>query len=412
MKKESYLNPNQTYDIVLKIGSEDLTSDLIAFKIITSIDLPYQSFELSFYLDPNDIITKKIYGQTPIKVTINLLAEDNFPTESTEFELMYLESDMQLTTTIIDPVTSGKQKDRMAITIKAVARQPYITMNTYVNSIYKASTLQAAIEDLIKQSGATLKYDTNKMNEEVIDQILVPPTTLYNNLKYLNETFGLFNGLTSVHCSYDNTVYVKNLTNKMLQAQTFTIYQLSLDGDNTTIIKKCNDGKHYYTIRDIKSKYEGNTVFALLAPEIIYVVKPRDRLDQKISINLEDFTKKYGLISKNDEIFFDKTAIKTDTRKTVKKDHTGYELTESFINSNMSKGICNITDMTTVIERNIKILNLMNVGESVEFTSSSTNTSEVSGRFILRASEIKFNRLKDWETSAILALIRTNRSLT
>lgn len=410
-KETQYYSSNMTFNLILKIGKIDLTPDLMEFSIISSLALPYQSFIVKLFLDPNDIITEKIYGQIPIDVTINLLGTEPFPMESIKFELMYLDSDVNL--------LEGKgnsdlgEKERIPITIHAVARDAYKTMNTFVNNIYQGSNLQSAILDLVKKAGATLKFDKMGQNIEVIDQILVPPTTLYKNLEYINRTFGLFNGIPAIYCSHDNVVHIKNLTNKMKQAQALTIYQFSTDTKDTIkIIEKCNDGIHYYTLQQLNTKYGGNSVFAFLAPTLVYVVKPNDRLEQKIQIDLEQFTKKYGLISKNDKIFFDKSAMK-DTRKTVLKDHTGYNLSQTFINANRSKSISNITDLTLSVERSIKILNLMSVGESVEITAvKSTTTSEVTGRYILNTSEIKFNKLKDWEASAVLSLMRSNRTLT
>ncbi len=409
-EKSRYWSPSRTYELVLKIGNVDLTPDLMEFTIITSIDLPYQTFILKFFLDPNDIIVQKIYGQHPIKVTVNLLATEQYPLESTEFELMYLTSDMQMIEEVQIP--DKVQKERIPITISAVARKAYKTMNTYVNNIYQGNTVKSAIDDLITKTEATVKYDTNNQNARKIDQILVPPSTLYKNLHYINRTFGIFEGLPAFYCSYDNVVYIKNLTNKMKQAQTFTVYQLAMDVNNEKVFEKCNDGKHYYTIRDINTNYHGNSVFAFLAPQMIYVVKPRDRLEQMLTIDLETFTKTYGLISKSDQIFFDKSAITSDTRKTIYKDQTGYELTQTFINANDSKKISNISDMSIVIERSIKILNLMSVGESVEVTSPSVDSNQLAGRYILKTSEIRFNKVKDWETSAVIFLIRSNRTLT
>ena len=411
MTEESrYWSPSRTFELILKIGKLDLTPDLIEFSIITSIDLPYQTFSLRFFLDPDTMIAEKIYGQTPINVTVNLLATEQYPLETTKFELMYLASDMQLGEDTQQPDVT--QRTRVPVTINAVSRDAYTSMNTFVNSIHQATTVKTAIESLVGETGASVKYDTSGQNPETIDQILVPPSTLYKNLHYINRTFGIFDGLPAFYCDYDNIVHIKNLTNKMRQAQALTIYQLAMDADNTAIFDKCNDGKHFYTMRPVTTAYEGNSVFAYLAPQMIYVVKPGDRLEQRLTIDLLDFTKNYGLISKNDEIYFDKSAITTDKRKTVHKDHTGYETTETFIHSNDSKKISGITDVTIVVEQSIKILNLMAVGESVELTYPSVESSQIAGRYILKTSEIKFNKIKDWETSAVLSLIRSNRTLT
>jgi hypothetical protein len=202
------------------------------------------------------------------------------------------------------------------------------------------------------------------------------------------------------------------MTNKMRQAQTFTLYQLATDSDNTETIDKCNDGKHFYTTMPLSTKYEGNSVFALLAPTQIYVVKPRDRLFQNIQVNLEEFARTKGLIDKNKTIFFDKQALKTDTRVSIHKDHTGYEVDSSFINANMSTKIMNVTQLNASVERSLKILNLMNVGECVLVTSKTNEQDRLAGKYILRTSEIRFNKSKDWESSAVMNQIRTNRMIT
>lgn len=408
-KQNTFWSSSRTYEISLMIGDINLTSDLVEFTIITSIDLPYQTFLLKLFLDPRDVIIQKIYGQTPMKVVINLLSTAEYPLERVEFDLMYLESDMATPDAIM--LQKNVQQERTAININAVSRKAYQTMNTHVNDIFHATTIKSAISDLVKSTGASISYDNNNQNTEIIDQIIIPPSTLYKNLHYINRTFGAFDGYSIFYCSYENMVYVKNLSNKMKQSQTITIYQLALDSNNDDIIKQCNDGIHYYTQQKINSNYKGNSVFAFHAPQGIYIVKPRDRLYQNIEVNLEKFTAKYGLITKSDEIFYDKTTLTPDKRKTIYKDHSGYELSQSFINANNSKSISDISNLTIKVENNIKILKLMNVGESVEITTGTAETSKITGRYILKTSEIKFNKLKDWEGSAVLFLIRSNRNL-
>ena len=406
-QKSKYWSPSRTFDITVKIGKIDLSSDLMEFKIITSIDLPYQTFILKLFIDTDDIILEKIYGQTPIKVTINLLETEQIPMETVTFELLYLSSDMNLSE--ISNNSIGMEKTRTPITITTVARQPYKTMNTYVNSIYKGKKIDYVITDLITKIKGKIKYDNNGRNKELIDQVMIPPSTLYKNLKYINKTFGIFEGLPSFTCSHDNIINIKNLTNKMKQKQTFTLYQLSMDSDNTKIINRCNDGKHYYTIREVTTNYEGNSVFAFLSPNLVHITKPRDRLSHNIQTDLESFIQSYGIMSKSKKIFFDKLLLNKDYRTTVYARDTGYELTKTFINSNLSKNVSEITEVSVIVERNIKIMNLMNVGESVEFNTQGVDSSQIAGRYILKTSEIRFNKIKDWESSAVIALIRSNR---
>ena len=405
-----YWTPNRTYEFVLKVGKKDITNDVHKITILTSLDVPYQTFIIDLILDANDLILDEIYGQTPLKLTSNLLATDTFPLESIDFELMYLSSDMPLTTKV--ELAEGKQKDRVPISIIAVARKAYKTMNTFVNEVRQGQKIIDTIQSIVSQTGATLKIDTGGQNVTVIDQLLVPPSTLYKSLKYINRTFGIFDGMPAIYCSHDNVVHIKNLTHKMKGSQAFTIYQLGINVDNTETIKKCSDGKNFYTIRDIDTTYKGNSIFATLAPQMLFITKPSDRLNLQIAVDLETFCQNYGLISKSKKIFFDKTAITKDSRISVFKDHTGYELSSSFINANISKNIGHITETSVALEQSLRILNLMKIGESVEVISATAETNPISGRYILKRSELSFSKMKDWSSTALLTLMRTNRTST
>lgn len=406
--KSRYWEPSRTYEFALKVGKKDITNDVYKLTILTSIDVPYQTFIIELLIDANDLILEEIYGQKPISLTSTLLATEAYPQETIEFELMYLSSEMPLDIKV--DVAEGKQKDRVPIKIVTVSRKAYKTMNTFVNEIMQAKTISNIIQTLVSKTDATLKIDSYGQNKSIIDQVLIPPSTLYKTLEYINRTFGIFDGMPAIFCSHDNTVYVKNLTRKMKDSQAFTVYQLGLNTNNDNTIKKCSDGKNFYTIRDIDTSYKGNSVFAVLAPKMKFVVKPRDRLSHNIDINLESFSQDHGLISKSNKIFYDKSAISDKSRITVYKDHTGYDLTKTFINSNISKNVGHITESYVALEQSLRILNLMNVGESVELISSTAETTKVTGRHILRRSELSFSKSRDWSATALLTLIRTNRT--
>ena len=410
-----YWSPNRTYEFELKIGKIDLTHELYSLTILTSIDLPYQTFLLQLFLDPKDIILDEIYGQKLLKLTSRLYGTSpSIVLEEINFELMYLSSDMPIEITPMNSQSqpNNMQKDRSTVTFTCVARYAYMTMSTLVNSAHQGKKISTVIADMIDSVGATLNYDSQGENPEVIDQVLIPPSTLYKNLRYVNRTFGIYDGMAAIYCSHDNIVNIKNLTKKMQKSDQFIIYQLPTDTDNTEIIESCNDGKRFYTTENMHTKYKGNSAFAYLAPRMRYVVKPKDRLFAPIDIVLESFAQKYGLISKSNNIFYDNKALPTETRVSLHKDHTGYELTESFINAKLSRNICAITELLVNVQQSMKILNLMNVGETVKIDTKIVDTRDFTGLYILRASQINFVKETDWQSSANLFLIRTNRSIT
>ncbi|MBY9000802.1 MAG: hypothetical protein KGD64_07815, partial [Candidatus Heimdallarchaeota archaeon] len=305
------------------------------------------------------------------------------------------------------------QKDvqRASITVTAVSRKAFTTMSTYVNDVFENSTLDTIISNLVSKAKGQLKQDSVGKNTEKIDQIIVPPTTLYQALKYLNRTFGIFDGWLALWCTHDNKVYLKNLTSKMKSSYLFSIYQFATNVDNDELISTL-DEEIYYTMYDVKTSYSGNAKFVVYAPTMKHIVKPKDKLSQTIEINLESFCKTYGLISHKNKIFFDSVAISASKRKRVYKDHTGYEVNNSFINANMAEEIGDLSEIEVKLEHFLKLKNLMNVGEAVTFISKIDDYKDLTGVYILRSSQLNFMKAKDWESSADLKLIRTNRIIS
>jgi hypothetical protein len=405
-----FWSPSRTYEFEVRIADRDLTPDLYKVSILTSVDLPYQTFVLEFFLDKNDLILEKIYGQQEIQLTAKLFGTaPNIVTDQIVFSLMYLAGDLPLTPQ--NTIQTDTDVNRSPIQITAVSRKAFTTMATYVNDVFENTTVDSVVSSLVSKAKGTLKQDSVGRNAEILDQVLVPPTTLYQAIKYLNRTFGVFNGWLAFWCSHDNNVYLKNLTSKMRSSYLFTIYQFASNVDNTQIIQALDDNV-YYTIYDVNTKYSGNTKFAVYAPTMKHIVKPKDKLSQTIQLDLESFCETYGLISQKNKIFFDKTALSTTNRQRVYKDHTGYENNQSFINANMAEEIGDLTEIKIRLEQNLKLKNLMNVGEAITFISKIDDYQELTGAYILRATQLNFTKGKDWESSADLRLIRTNRIIS
>jgi len=405
-----YWSPSRTYEFELKIGNRDLTPDLYKLTVVTGIDFPYQTFQLELFLDPSDIILEKIYGQQEIKLVSTFFATaPNIPNDVIEFDLMYLSGDLNLQ--IQNTIQDKQDVKRVPISFTAVPRDAFKIMSNYVNDVYENASVAYVVEDLVRKSKGIVQYDNVGRNLTITDQIIVPPTTLYQAIKHLNRTFGLFDGWLGLWCAYDRKLYLKNLSSKMKSSNLFTVYQFASNVDNSEIIQKL-DEKTYYTTQPIQTSYNGNTKFAIYAPTMKHIVKPKDKLSYTIELNLESFSKDYGIISKKNKIFFDNLAINSSNRKRIYKDHTGYENTQSFINANMAEEIGDLTELEIKLERFLKLKSLMNVGESVKFVSKIDDYKDLTGDYIMRGSQLNFTKAKDWESSAILKLIRTNRIIS
>ena len=411
--------PTRTYDFEVKIGKEDYSPDLYAINLITSIESPYQVFQLDLFLDPHDIITQQIYGQTPIKLTVRFLGPanvGNVELERIQFDLMPIDTKFTIPQYEIintEEVNVGQMKDRRIFRITTVPRKPYSLMNQIVNGTYYGSRVSAIIREIFDENfpGSTIRYDTIGKNSEVLQQVLVPPTTFYEAIRYLNRTFGLFDGICAVHCDYNNVLHIMNLTSRIKLAHALTLWHLASNVDSKDVLEsEEKDNTIYYTYQEIVTGYSGNAAFSAMGPTNRFIISPRDTLTATISLDLETFASQYGLISKGKSFYYDKEAISSVDRITYHKDHTGYDLTQSFINANLGKRLSEMATLTADISKYMYIEPLLKVGHSVQVHSKVTEMKELVGKYILKASEVAFLRTQDWNSGARLYLIRTNRT--
>lgn len=412
-EKSRYFIPGRSYDFQLKIKGEDYTQDLTRVRIASSLAASYQAIVLDLFLDPNDVILGKIYGQEPIKLTVRLLEQDGNIHEQVDFELMNIKQESELPMKV--QASEGIQKDRAPISLVTVPRDPFKTMATIVNDVFIAKTVRQVIQELVAQAkGATLRYDTEGENTVVIDQVIIPPTTLSRSIAYLDGKFGLYDGPSNQgFAKYNNQIEIGNLSARMNKAPVFNVYQLALSGETKDIVSKCVDGKNFYTYDTIQNSYSGNTRFSVFAKNLRHIVKPSDTLFYEIQQDLASVCADYGLISKSPNtrkasIYID-SVLENRTKFYI--DSVGYEKTSTFANTMVSRFIADLSTISINLERNLPILNLMSVGQPVKFDTRVLEFADLTGKYILRSSDLLFNREGEWQATANIVLMRTNKTI-
>jgi len=416
-EKKRVYTPGRLYDIQVKIKDLDYSSDMVNVTVSSSLSTAYLVITLTISIDPNDIIVEELFGGDPIKLGITLLREDKSGPR-TDIELMYVSSSFDLT--MKDKYSKMTQKDRVPLNIITVARTPYQLMNTLVNKVFIGKTLKDVIQTLGSDVGATIEYDTTKQNTTIIPQLCIPPTTLYKIIKehsrntnnvfdgYLDQRFGLFKGTAGVFCGVDNKIYIKNLTSKLQKDQTFTIYELSvLDDENELkrILQESTKGNTFYTYTNIQTDYSGNAKFAKLATELKHIVRPNDTITTTLTQELKSIAKEFGLQYKGNNLFIDKMSKRTR----YYNEDTGFDKDPNLFNARFGRSVSDAATISIDIERNLPVLNLLNVGECVKFKPKTIEYQDLEGKYILWSSQINFENHGDWETTATVNLIRTNK---
>ena len=421
-EKERVFTPNKTYDLQVKVKDLDYTNDMISVVFSSSLSTAYQVVTLTFNIDPNEVIVEDLFGKDPIKLNITLLREQQYPGPRIDIELMYISSSFQLTQK--DEMSTQFQKDRTILTIITVVRQAYTIMNTLVNRVFIGTDLSSIISSLASDVGTTIDYATDGQNTEAIDQVCIPPTTLYKVIKehtrndpdvfdgYLDQRFGLFDGVPGVFCQYDGKVYVKNLTANLKKSQTFTVYELAHTKDQKMlerIMDEAMDGKTFYTYDTIETDYAGNAKFAKLGTSLKHLVRPSDTLTATISQELETVAKDYSLLFQGQtsapRLYIDSAVNRTR----YYNEDSGFNEIETIFNSRYARTIADLSTISINLERNLPVLSLIEVGECVKFKPMTIEYSDFEGKYILWSSQINFVRPGDWETTATINLVRTNK---
>jgi hypothetical protein len=404
------------------VGKVDLTNDLVQMSIVSSVEIPYKTYILDFFLDPDDMVLEKIYGQTPINIVIKVFGtSENIPHEIIQTNLMALGSKYDLL--VKDSQPQIPDKIRSATRIRAISVEGYSTMTSFVNGVYLESNLRTIVTDLVTQAGGNLTYDTEGENKTPYDQIIVPPAPLYKALKYLDRTFGFFNGLAGIYSSSTQIsrksnsavlavikpeVYIRNMTVERKRSN-LTITQLSADNKDQEKLFDIFDGKTFYTHMPVETEYTGNTIFSMYGNKMKHVVKPKDELFRTIELDTEEFAKEYGITTRKDRSIFHSNKGQSQ-RTSFFKDHTGYNEVESHIRAIHSKFFAQMSVLKVHLEKWLILERLMDVGRGIVFRSNIQDVRDLTGNYVMKFSLVHFIRAeRDWECGVSLHLIRTNR---
>jgi len=416
----------KTYEVKVRIKDLDYTNDIVGVTIISTLASAYQMVDVSLFLDPADVILNELFGGESIKLSVFLLREiAGYAEKIFDMDLIFLSSDF----TFAERAQKSEEKswDRTIVTVHTIPKDPYKSMTTLVNDVFIGQNLNSIISGLASKVGlASVQYDTEGQNTIPVDQVCIPPTTFYKIIKeatvgaadtfdgFLDQRFGLFDGVAGVFCDYKNNLYIKNLTNRIKMAQTLTIYQLASmqDGDNKSeferIIAEMADGNVYYTNDVLESDYFANAKFGTISTNLNHIVKPANKLYAIINQDLEDIAKKYSLIytAQGSPDFFIDPAI---GRTRYLNEDTGNEEEQTIFNSKLSKSLADLSTIEMNIERHIELNPVMSVGDCVKFKPLTVDYQKFEGKYILFRSQIELVRKNNWMATANLVLIRSNK---
>jgi hypothetical protein len=149
-------------------------------------------------------------------------------------------------------------------------------------------------------------------------------------------------------------------------------------------------------------------MFGALGPSMKYFIRPFDSLYEFKDENIEDLTTKKGLnnTSKNDFISDDTLKLRK-----VMYDLNGAFQSDTAYNNQVLKDTANLSRLSLVIDKDISLKKILNIGAAVKFDTKAVQHVDLTGMYIMSGTEIMLNKGHAWSGSANIVLIRTNKVL-
>ena len=408
----------KNYYLEFRIGKADLTAELKSVRIVSSITNPYQVIFVSVFVDLNKMLLNESFTQENPKLIIKSMPVLGLPLEVIEFDLLVLDS-QQNSVSQRSSNLSKNQVDRTMLNLICVPKSAFKIMNTTVNKIFIMKNIKEILTYLISSCGGIATIDNEEINPSIIDQVCIPPMTLYKAIRevppqnqtkdtysgFLDKLFGLYNGISAVFCNHENKVFVKNLSREVNKKQRFLIYQVMSESNTKEISSKSTSKESIFTTSEVKTKYVANAKKSRIGDTTNFIVKPRDTLKLFKNFSYDSVANNSGIIAGRKKVFSNPSV---SVRDTWINSHPGYEYTDTFARTAIAKTSAELSSISIIVNNFPQLTLMMNVGVSVKFLTETIEYVSLSGNYIYKSSDIVFSKDKSWTAQCNVSLMRTN----
>jgi len=399
--------------IELYMGDVNLSKYVDTVRILNDISAAWPQIFISLSIDSSIIIDNDIYGQKELTLHIYVSGEDSEILEKTIFDLLVLESNMN----IIPKNQDTKNVDFQPTSILAVPLYAYNFMSTFINTVLEEGDTPKSPVDFFKsivtEAGFTgFEIDRSGHNTQEIDQAIIPPMNMKQVLEYLNSYYRFYKGPFYYYADHHGKFHMWDIKERLCKDPVLQIFQLATgSGDPTKLDKIISESAYnpriVYTRDIVESLYFGNAKVLLNGYNTVDVTHPSNDLYHNIVNNIEEVSTKEGILCDNSEI---KLHPNLKTRKRYIHDHSGDQTEENFT-SRISDMNRRFSGLRISLRRNVFFQNVVKLGEPVEFKPLHFDYQRYRGKYFLGISDLRYERSDNWECVCKLTIYRTAQSM-
>lgn len=391
------------YDIDLIIGKgsarKNYSRSLYKIEWISSINHVFDVFLIGFQVDTTDLLEDQLFGQDDIRLNIRLTGYDDEITDEVGFDLTILKTNFVLTP------REGDTDDQLAssyqpreTTLLCVNRRALLFMYSQTHKLFENETgltPLGCVENIIDekiQGYSTKLVDNENSNTTQIFQLLVPPMSVVNSIKYINRKYPLYLG-TRPYLYYraeDDSVCLWDLRTRLINEPEYTLSVLTKGvSDTIEIIKSPGINQNrFFTYGEIPTVYQGNENITKVGFRNTFVLNPIDKLFDFLDVDAEDVLINNGLSDRNTE-FFITSAMNNIERwnPTIVTDDPQVPI------QYLTKQLSDMTEMVFQINAgNLPFKRLTRTGVSILLENLKESYQKYVGRYIVKKSLVTWNR--------------------
>lgn len=400
----------KNYNVMLFVGEKEITKYLYSVRVINNILNSWPIVSIRLGIDCNDIILEDIYGQKELTLIIILNSEDQSSRDVTVFHLLYLQSNVGL---IPKKPDSQNQWDLQTVEFSTVPIYSTNLMTMFINEIYQEEDGQKTgvqiIKDILDKYGFAYQIDTNGSITTPVTQTIIPPLSFKQTVDFINLYSGIYNGPLYYNCSHDGIFKMWDLSQRAKKVSIFKIYQLPTGGDSAQKIQKIFNlsltDNNFYTREPIETIYHANANILKYGYDSVYILHPESTLYDIKTSNIDKISKNFGVANDGKEFIYNNLL---KNRKKYNYNTSGTRGSD-VVTSSASLNICKSSTIQITLNRNIKLTNILNIGEPVTFEPATLEYMRYRGKYILESYDFQLSQQSsdNWDAICQIRLLRT-----
>ena len=408
----SYQKP--FYDVDFLIDDKSYSLNLTSATIITTIFGVFQTVIIKFKIDSQDMIAKKIYGQTTVKLIIREMSEDIQDRDQHEIELYVLK------------IKGGNSQkpDQMPmhmlsndVTMICIPKAPWEYMTMPVNFLAQNTSQKSPFEvatTLVDKylSGIGKDIKDKNANKYKAEQLAIPPMNFAAAIDYLEERCGIYKGPLYYQCIFEeNTFRMWDLGQAIQDPEEYTVYTLAQGKkEEDDVYKKSGaDDKTFYTYTNILFKNGSGSSIGGENYEHRFLVKPKDALYEIKKFTVDQVFDK--LLPKDGQ---GELTIHPDLKKNnisyYARGFVGVDHDDTVMTSRLAKKFFIQSEAQFRIDRNLRLKKLFHVGMPIMLTSEVTSYQQTHGKYLVKGSVVHISRnsTAQYNATADIYICRSN----